>query len=117
MGLSKKVVLVAGVGGGLGTAVVNTLLADGATVIGIARTSKALERIQTYARSRDWSFSARTADLLNQTEVDRTVRSALDEFGHLDGVSINVGHWLGGETLLHRMSDEEWTAAIRDNTE
>ena len=117
MGLQKKVLLVAGVGGGLGTAVVNTLAVEGATVIGVARTPKALERIQIHARTRGWNFSPRTADLLDQADVDRMVRSVLDEFGHLDGVSINVGHWVGGETLLHRMSENEWTAGIRDNTE
>jgi NAD(P)-dependent dehydrogenase (short-subunit alcohol dehydrogenase family) len=117
MELAKKVILVGGVGTGLGTAVVSTLAADGATVIGIARTSRALEPIQAHARRRGWKFSAHTADLLNQADVDRTVRSALDEFGHLDGVSINVGHWVGGETLLHRMSEGEWNAGVRDNTE
>lgn len=115
MGLAKKVVLVAGVGGGLGTAVVNLLASDGATVIGVARTSASLDRIQSHARARGWSFSPRTANLLDQAEVDRTTRSVLDEFGHIDGVSINIGHWVGGETLLHRMSDEEWSVAIRDN--
>ncbi|MGC2359978.1 MAG: SDR family oxidoreductase [Thermoplasmata archaeon] len=117
MELAKKVFLVGGVGTGLGTALVSTLAADGATVIGIARTSQALERIEAHAQRRGWKFSARTADLLNQADVDRAVRSTLDEFDHLDGVSINVGHWVGGETLLHRMSEGEWSAGIRDNTE
>jgi NAD(P)-dependent dehydrogenase (short-subunit alcohol dehydrogenase family) len=117
MGVAQKIILVAGVGGGLGTAVVNVLAAEGATVIGVARSSKALDRIQAHAETRGWKFSQRTADLLDQAEVDAMVRSVLDEFGHLDGVSINVGHWLGGETLLHRMSDEEWSGAIRDNLE
>ncbi len=115
MGFAKKVILVAGVGSGLGTAVVNLLASEGATVVGVARSTKALDPIQVHARTRGWTFSPRTADLMDQAEVDRTVRSVLDEFGHLDGVSINVGHWVGGETLLHRMSDEEWSAGIRDN--
>jgi len=106
MGFAKKVILVAGVGSGLGTAVVNLLASEGATVVGVARSTKALDPIQAHARSRGWTFSPRTADLLDQAQVDRAVQSVLDEFGHLDAVSINVGHWIGGETLLHRMSDE-----------
>lgn len=115
MGVANKVILVAGVGGGLGTAVVNLLASEGATVVGVARSSKALDPIQTHARTRGWSVSTRIADLLDQGDVDRTVRSVLEEFGRIDAVSVNVGHWVGGETLLHRMSDEEWSTAIRDN--
>jgi NAD(P)-dependent dehydrogenase (short-subunit alcohol dehydrogenase family) len=117
MNWSKKVVLVAGVGSGLGTAVVDLLAAEGATVVGVARSSKAMDPITAHARARGWNVSPRTANLLDQADVDRTVRSVLDEFGRIDAVSINVGHWLGGETLLHRMSDEEWSTAIRDNLE
>ncbi|MGI0130391.1 MAG: SDR family NAD(P)-dependent oxidoreductase [Thermoplasmata archaeon] len=117
MAPERKVFLVAGVGAGLGAALVSTLAADGATVIGVARSAASLERIQSHARDRGWAFSARTADFLNQADVDRTVGSVLTEFGHLDGVSINIGHWVGGETLLHKMSDEEWTVAVRDNLE
>jgi NAD(P)-dependent dehydrogenase (short-subunit alcohol dehydrogenase family) len=115
MGLQGKVIFVAGVGSGLGSAVVCLLASQGATVVGVARGSKVLDQIAAHARLRGWKFSPRTADLTDQAQVDRTVRSVLDEFGHIDGVSINIGHWLGGETLLHRMSDDEWSVALRDN--
>jgi NAD(P)-dependent dehydrogenase (short-subunit alcohol dehydrogenase family) len=117
MGLAGKTYLVAGVGSGLGTAVVSLLASEGATVIGVARTTKSLDRLGAHSKLRGWKFSPRTANLLDQTDVDRTVRSVLGEFGHVDGVSINIGHWVGGETLLHRMTDDEWSIAIRDNLE
>ena len=115
MSLAKKVFLVAGVGSGLGTALVSLLAADGATVVGVARSLKALEPIQAHARTRGWQVAARTANFQDQSEVDRVVRSVLDEFGQIHGVSINVGHWDGGGTLLHQMSDEAWSAGIREN--
>jgi meso-butanediol dehydrogenase / (S,S)-butanediol dehydrogenase / diacetyl reductase len=115
MTLAKKVYLVAGVGPGLGTALVSRLASEGASVTAVARSSKALEPLTRHARSRGWAVSGRTADLLEQGDVDRTVRDALSEFGTLDGLSINLGHWLGGETLLHRMSDAEWAGGIREN--
>jgi NAD(P)-dependent dehydrogenase (short-subunit alcohol dehydrogenase family) len=117
MDLKNKVFLVAGVGTGLGTAVVSLLASEGATVIAIARTAKALDPILAHSRTRGWKVSGRTADVLNQTDVDRAVRGALEEFGHLDGVSVNVGHWLGAETLLHEMTDEQWSTIVRDNLE
>jgi NAD(P)-dependent dehydrogenase (short-subunit alcohol dehydrogenase family) len=110
-----KVILVAGVGGGLGSAVVCLMAAAGTTVVGVARGSKALDRIAEHSRLRGWEFSPRNANLMNQASVDRTVRSVLKEFGRIDGVAIIAGHWVGGETLLHRMSDEEWSAGLRDN--
>jgi NAD(P)-dependent dehydrogenase (short-subunit alcohol dehydrogenase family) len=117
MGWSNKVVLVAGVGSGLGTAVMNLLASEGATVVGVARSAKVLDPILAHARSHGWKVSSRIANLLDQGDVDRTVQSVLKEFGRIDAVSINIGHWLGGETLLHRMTDDEWTFAIRDNLE
>lgn len=115
MGNHGKVVLVAGVGGGLGTAVVSLLASDGWTVVAVARGSKALDRLSEHARARGWTVSPRNADLAQQSQVDQMVRSVVEEFGRLDAVSINVGHWVGGETLLHRMSEEEWSAGLRDN--
>ena len=113
--MASKVILIAGVGGGLGTATVNLLASDGNTVVAVARTSAVLDTVRAHAQIRGWKVSTRAADLLDQGAVDQMVGSVLGEFGRIDGVSINVGHWLGGETLLHRMSDEEWSAALRDN--
>jgi A-factor type gamma-butyrolactone 1'-reductase (1S-forming) len=114
---AQKVYLVAGVGAGLGTAVVSLLASGGATAIGVARTSKALDPIEKHARARGWSVGSRTADLLERADVDRMVLSVLEEYGHVDGVSINAGRWVGGESLIHRMSDSEWNDAMRLNTE
>ncbi|MGA8542730.1 MAG: SDR family oxidoreductase [Thermoplasmata archaeon] len=115
MGKTDRVYLVAGVGTGLGTAVVSTLAADGATVIGVARSSKAFERVGAHARTRGWKFFAETADVWKQSEVDAMVRRVLKDHDHIDGVSINVGHWIPGETLLHKLSEDEWSAGIHDN--
>lgn len=111
----SRVVLVAGVGGGLGTAVVSLLAAGGATVVAVARTDRALQPITDHARTRGWTVRARTADLADPTAIGGLVESVVREFGRIDAVSIQVGHWVGGETLLHRMSDAEWSDAIHDN--
>lgn len=115
MTLAGKIVVVAGVGAGLGTAVVSVLASEGATVIAVARTSKALAPVEAHASTRGWKVSARTADLLDSAQVEQLVAGIVAEFGRIDGVSLNVGHWLGGETLLHRLSEEEWSGALRDN--
>jgi 3-oxoacyl-[acyl-carrier protein] reductase len=115
MGAKGKVILVAGVGPGLGTAVVSLLAATGATVIGLARSRSSLEPLQKHAETRGWTVRAATADVRVQSEVDAAVSHVLSEFGRLDGVSINVGHWITGDTLLHRTTEEEWSSGLHDN--
>lgn len=114
MSFASKTILVAGVGGGLGAAVVSLLASEGAHVIAVARTRKALDPIAAHARKRNWNVDVETADLHEPRTVDELV-GRVGKAGGLDGVSINIGHWLGGENLLHKMSEKEWTDAIRDN--
>jgi NAD(P)-dependent dehydrogenase (short-subunit alcohol dehydrogenase family) len=110
-----KVVLVAGVGAGLGTAVVSLLAETGATVVGLARGRSSLESIGKHAAVRGWQFRGETADMRVQAEVDAVVARVIREFGHLDGLSINVGHWMTGSTLLHETTEEEWSNGLHDN--
>ncbi len=115
MTVPPRVVLVAGVGGGLGTAVVNLLASEGATVVAVARTDRTLGPLAVHARERGWAVLPRTADLADSRAIDRVVGGAIADLGRIDAVSIQAGHWFGGETLLHRMTDAEWSDAIRDN--
>ncbi|HTZ61374.1 MAG TPA: SDR family oxidoreductase [Thermoplasmata archaeon] len=115
MGLGGKVVLVVGVGGGLGAALVALLGADGAKVVAVARHPSILDPLAAHARLRGWNVTTQVADVDVQADVDRLVADVIRQHGTLDAVSINVGHWHGGESLLHRMTDEEWNAAVRGN--
>ncbi len=110
-----RVVLVAGVGSGLGSAVVSLLASDGATVVAAARTSAALELLSAHARRRGWTVVPRTADVADPVAAERLVRETIGEFGGIDALSVLVGHWFSGETPLHRLTPEEWTAGVRDN--
>jgi NAD(P)-dependent dehydrogenase (short-subunit alcohol dehydrogenase family) len=110
-----KVVLVAGVGSGLGTAVVSLLAEAGASVIALARSRSALEPLEKHAGRRGWTLRAATADMRSQSEVNGAVNRVVGEFGRLDGVSVNVGHWIMGDTLLHRTTEEEWSNGLHDN--
>lgn len=115
MSWSEKVVLVGGVGSGLGSAVVALLGAAGATTVGIARGREALSKLEDLAKVRGWKFRAAAADLQDQTQVDALVSSTAREFGRIDGLSLNMGHWVPGDTLLHKTTDAEWTDGLADN--
>jgi NAD(P)-dependent dehydrogenase (short-subunit alcohol dehydrogenase family) len=115
MGWPGKVVIVGGVGSGLGSAVAALLAASGAQVVGVARRADALEAVRAEAAARGWKFDRQTADLSVAADARAVVRSALERFGRIDGASLNMGRWTPGDTLLHKLSDEEWSTGIHDN--
>jgi meso-butanediol dehydrogenase / (S,S)-butanediol dehydrogenase / diacetyl reductase len=113
--MASRVVLVAGVGRGLGSAVASLLASEGATVVAVARTHTALEPLAAHARQRGWKVAPRTANVADPVAAERLVRNAIDEFGGLDALSVNVGHWFPAEIPLHRLTPEQWSAGLRDN--
>ncbi len=113
--LHGKVVLIAGVGSGLGTATVELLASEGARVVAVARKPDGFAAAVEHARAGGGSAEGRVADVTDARDAERLVRSVEAEVGAIDAVSIHVGHWVPGETLLHRMSPAEWSAGIRDN--
>ncbi|HTW40001.1 MAG TPA: SDR family oxidoreductase [Thermoplasmata archaeon] len=117
MGFEGKTFLIAGVGTGLGTAVACVLAAEGANVVAVARSNKALDPVVAAAKTRHWSLTGRTGDVFVQSDIDAIVARTVKEHGSIDGVSVHVGHWIMGEGLLHKMTDEQWSAGIRDNLE
>jgi len=114
-GIDQHVVVVAGVGPGLGTAVVCLLASEGATVVAVARRPEAIAPIVEYGRPKGWKVIPRTADVRDPSEAERLVRATIDELGRIDALSLNVGRWIPGETLLHRMTPEEWSDGLREN--
>ncbi len=117
MGWPGKVILVAGVGNGLGSALVSLLGSAGATMIGVARTAESLDRLTRVAKTEGWKFEGIRADLGVRSEAEAALSSIVDHHGHLDGASLNIGRWVEGDPLLHRTTDEEWATGIRLNLE
>jgi NAD(P)-dependent dehydrogenase (short-subunit alcohol dehydrogenase family) len=115
MAWKEKVVLVAGVGSGLGSAVVALLGETGAQIVGVARSEGALAELERKGRARGWSFQAQRADLARQDEVDAAIRAALGRTGRVDGVALLAGRWVTGEPLLHQATDAEWSGGLADN--
>ena len=115
MSWKEKVIIVAGVGSGLGSAVVSLLGGTGATVVGVARGSGALDSLTKVARARGWKFEGVQADLRRQADVDAAITVTAKRFGRLDGVSLNAGHWVQGDPLIHRTTDAEWSDGLVDN--
>jgi NAD(P)-dependent dehydrogenase (short-subunit alcohol dehydrogenase family) len=115
MTLAGKVVVVAGVGSGLGSAVVALAAADGADVVAIARTARALDPLVAHADARGWKVTPRVADAFDGPAARRAIDEVHRDRGRLDGLSIDVGHWIQDGTPLDRLSEEGWSAGVHDN--
>lgn len=115
MSWKEKVILVGGVGSGLGSAVVSTLGAAGATTIGVARNAESLGKLGELARARGWNFHPEVADLGAPAPVAALVQRVLKDHGRIDGLSLNMGRWIPGDTLLHKTTDAEWASGLNDN--
>ncbi len=114
-GERRKVAVIAGVGGGLGSAIARELLGKGFDTVGIARSSAALDRLRAVATRHGWTFDGVVADLGRPDAAARAVATIERDHGGIDSVVVPAGHWVEGETLLHRLTDEAWTVGLADN--
>ncbi len=113
--LTDKVVFVAGGSRGIGLAIVETLLAEGARLAITARGSEGLEAVQTdlagrFGADRIWT---RAGDMRNSEAVEDALSAAENDMGPLWGAVANVG--------LHpcppgfEVDDETWRGGIDQN--
>ncbi len=107
--LDGRVIAVAGVGGGLGPAVVERLAADGAILaladIGVERIEAAVEPFGIDAERLDMQ----AVDLLDADAAVAWCESLQERFGRVDGLLHLVGGWRGGDPIeSFDMADYEW---------
>lgn len=107
LNLESKSFVVGGGSSGLGRAVAEQLVAEGARVLLVARDSEALQEAV-----RELGERARpcAADVSKVSGVDKVAALATDYFGTLDGVLVNAGGPPFGPAL--ELSDEQWLDAF-----
>lgn len=110
-GLKDKGVLVTGGAGGMGSAVVRELAAEGARVAIHYRSSR--ERAEKLAA--DTGGTALHADLTVEDEVDALIPAAVEALGRLDVLVANAGVWPPAEEAVWAMSLERWRSTIASN--
>jgi 3-oxoacyl-[acyl-carrier protein] reductase len=106
LSLDNKSFLVGGASSGLGRAVAEQLVSEGARVLLVARNADALEEA-----TRELGEQARScaADLSEASGVAK-VAEASTQLGELDGVLVNAGGPPFGPAL--ELSDEQWRASF-----
>jgi NAD(P)-dependent dehydrogenase (short-subunit alcohol dehydrogenase family) len=105
--LNDRVFIVTGASAGIGAATAALLAAEGARIVGVARSPESLAALGPAAVSV-------AADLSRAGGADEAVSVALDRFGRLDGVVNNVGA-LDSRTGFLSVTDEQWHEAFEIN--
>ena len=111
--LSGQVALVTGASQGLGRAIALSLGANGAQVVCVARNESKLSATVTSIEEAGGSAVAVAGDVANRESVENVVDTVFDQQGRLDILVNNAG--ITRDTLLPRMSDDEWESVIATN--
>jgi 3-oxoacyl-[acyl-carrier protein] reductase len=111
--LSGQVALVTGSSQGLGRAIAETLAAAGATVALVARSADRLAEVAAAITAAGGAAEAFPCDVSASGEPQRVVDAVVEKFGRLDILVNNAG--VTRDTLLPRMSDEEWGQVLDTN--
>jgi 3-oxoacyl-[acyl-carrier protein] reductase len=114
MMLEGKIALVTGASRGIGRAVALELARQGANVaVNYAGSEAKANEVVDMIRSLGREAFAVQADVARAEDVERMVKTVLDQFGRLDILVNNAG--ITRDNLLMRMKEEEWDAVINTN--
>ena len=111
--LSEKTAIVTGASQGLGKAVALALAANGARVACVARSVDKLNETMQQIQDAGGQAEAFACDVTDRESVDGLVDQVVEQWEKLDILVNNAG--ITRDTLLPRMSDEEWDAVIDTN--
>ena len=113
-GLEGKTALVTGASRGIGRAVALRLAADGANVVINYNTrADAAEGVARLVRDAGAEASVVQADVAQPADVERLVQTALEAFKRIDILVNNAG--ITRDTLIMRMSEDDWDTVIDTN--
>jgi 3-oxoacyl-[acyl-carrier protein] reductase len=108
LNLDNKSFVVGGASSGLGRAVAEQLVSEGARVLLVARNTAALQEV---VQELGEQAQPCAADVSQTSGVDKVAAVAVDHFGTLDGMLVNAGGPPFGPAL--ELSDEQWLNAFR----
>ncbi|MFN7812869.1 MAG: 3-oxoacyl-[acyl-carrier-protein] reductase [Planctomycetia bacterium] len=111
--LQGQVAVVTGASQGLGRAIAETLAAAGATVALVARSADKLAAVAAGIAAAGGRAEVFPCDVTQGEDIQRVVEAVVEKLGRLDILVNNAG--VTRDTLLPRMSDEEWDAVLATN--
>ena len=111
--LSGQVAVVTGASQGIGKAIAETLAANGATVALVARSAGKLADLAAAIQAAGGNAEVFPCDVTQGEAIAAVVEAVVEKLGRLDILVNNAG--VTRDTLLPRMSDEEWDEVLTTN--
>jgi 3-oxoacyl-[acyl-carrier protein] reductase len=111
--LSGQVAVVTGASQGIGKAIAETLAANGATVALVARSAGKLADLAAAIQAAGGNAEVFPCDVTQGEAIATVVEAVVEKLGRLDILVNNAG--VTRDTLLPRMSDEEWDEVLTTN--
>jgi 3-oxoacyl-[acyl-carrier protein] reductase len=113
LGLKGKVALITGASRGIGRAIAQALAQEGARVSLCARTAEALERAAGELRAQGHEVFSMPADVTDEAQAARWVRSTAAHWGAIDILINNAGGAVVG--TLAELPDSAWQESFATN--
>lgn len=113
MSLENQVALVTGASRGIGAAIAQTLGKQGAIVIGTATSETGAEKITNALAEAGIKGKGIALDVNNAEQINAVLADITAAFGDVSLLVNNAG--ITKDTLMMRMSDEDWDAVISTN--
>ena len=112
--LEGKVAIVTGASRGIGKAIAQQFIAQGAAVAFTYRSSaEAAEALEKELTANGGTAKGFQSDAASMTDAERLVQEVVDTLGTVDIVINNAG--ITDDTLLMRMSEDQWDRVININ--
>lgn len=111
--LNGQIALVTGASRGIGAAIAQELGKQGAVVIGTATTKGGAENIHTALHQSGIQGAGVALDVNDAAQIEAVLKQISEQFGDVSTLVNNAG--ITRDTLLMRMSDEDWDAVISTN--
>ncbi|MCE2881881.1 MAG: 3-oxoacyl-[acyl-carrier-protein] reductase [Planctomycetaceae bacterium] len=111
--MDKRVAIVTGASRGIGKAIAERLAKDGRHVVLVARSADGLAATEASIKAAGGSCEVRPCDMADGASVNAMVEAVAETHGRLDILVNNAG--ITRDTLLLRMTDEQWDEVLNVN--
>ncbi|NJK92181.1 MAG: 3-oxoacyl-[acyl-carrier-protein] reductase [Blastochloris sp.] len=111
--LKDHVAIVTGASRGIGKAVALQLAKNGCHIAGIGRSQSSADQVKAEIEALGVRYLGFAVDVSKSEQVNTCVEAVLKEFGRIDILINNAG--ITKDTLLIRMSDEDWNSVLQTN--